>query len=65
VKKIQFARRQLLLAQGDRTPVVYITAHEGKATTSEVLNNGSGFFVKADANGDEIIGTLRRVTSTP
>ena len=65
MKKIQLARHQLLLAQGDRTPVLCITAHEVEATRSEALNHGSGFFLKTDPSGNEIIGVLRRVISAP
>jgi len=57
------AMQQPLLTEGDRTPVIHITAHADEATRSQALNNGcAGFFLKTDANS-EIIGVLHRVTS--
>jgi FixJ family two-component response regulator len=57
------ALHQRLLAQGDRTPVIYITAHEDEATRTGALKTGcAAFFLKTDASS-AIIETLRRVTS--
>jgi FixJ family two-component response regulator len=59
------AMHQRLLAQGDRTPVIYITAHEDEATRTEALHTGcAGFFLKMDASS-AIIEAVRRVTSKP
>jgi FixJ family two-component response regulator len=57
------ALHQQLLAQGDRTPVIYLTGHEDEATRSEAMKSGcAAFFVKTDASS-AIIEALRRVTS--
>lgn len=51
-----------LLAAGDATPVIYITAHADPAVRREALDLGSaGFFLKTDA-ATGIIELLRRVT---
>jgi len=57
------ALHQELLAQGDRTPVIYITAHEDDATRTRASKTGcAGFFLKTDAS-TAIIEALRRATS--
>jgi FixJ family two-component response regulator len=57
------ALHQELLARGDRTPVIYITAHEDEATRREAAKTGcAGFFLKTDASS-AIIEALRRATS--
>jgi FixJ family two-component response regulator len=54
-----------LLARGDRTPVIYITAREDEATRTEASKTGcAGFFLKTDASS-AIIEALRRATSVP
>jgi len=51
-----------LRAEGDATPVIYITAHADPAVRREALDLGSaGFFLKTDA-ASGIIELLRRVT---
>jgi FixJ family two-component response regulator len=56
------ALHQRLLADKDRTPVVYITAHDDPAARTEALGQGgAAFFRKTDA-GTEIIEVLRRVS---
>jgi len=53
-----------LLAEGDRTPVIYITAREDESTRTAALKTGcAAFFLKTDASS-AIVETLRRVTST-
>ena len=57
------ALHQRLLAEGDHTPVIYITAHEDEATRTEALRTGcAAFLLKTDASS-AIIEALRRVTS--
>jgi FixJ family two-component response regulator len=54
---------QRLLAQGDTTPVIYITAHDEPSARTEALNTGcAGFFLKTDP-GSAIIEALRRATA--
>jgi len=54
---------RLLLAEGDRTPVIYITAHDEPAARTEAMSTGcAGFFLKTDP-GAALIETLRRVTT--
>ena len=56
------AMHQLLLAEGNHTPVIYITAHDDPGAHSEAMNAGcAGFFRKTDP-GSAIIEALRRVT---
>jgi FixJ family two-component response regulator len=51
-----------LLADGDATPVIYITAHADPAVRGEALGLGcAGFFLKTDA-ASAIIDVLQRVT---
>jgi FixJ family two-component response regulator len=58
-----FALHQELLAQGDRTPVIYITAHEDEATRTAALRTGCAAFMLKTEASTAIIETLRRVTS--
>lgn len=56
------ALHRQLLAEGDTTPVIYITAHDEPSARIEALNTGcAGFFLKTDA-GSAIIEALRRAT---
>jgi FixJ family two-component response regulator len=56
------ALHRRLTAEGDTTPVIYITAHDDPATRAEALSTGCvGFFLKTDP-GKALIATLRRVT---
>jgi FixJ family two-component response regulator len=58
-----FALHHELLARGDLTPVIYITAHDNEATRIAALKTGcAAFLLKTDASST-IIETLRRVTS--
>lgn len=60
---IEMHRR--LLAEGDRTPVVYITAFDDPRAKAEAMNLGSaGFFRKTDA-GTEILEIVRKLTQNP
>jgi FixJ family two-component response regulator len=57
------ALHRRLLAEGDTTPVIYITAHDEPSARTEALNTGcAGFFLKTDA-GTAIIEALRRATA--
>ena len=52
-----------LKEEGDRTPVVYITAFDDSRARTEALNMGcAGYFRKSDA-GFDILETIRRVTA--
>ena len=52
-----------LLATGDATPVIYITAHTDPAVRSEAQSLGcAGFFLKTDP-ASAIVEALRRVTA--
>jgi FixJ family two-component response regulator len=60
---IEMHRR--LLAEGDRTPVVYITAFDDPRARMEAEELGSaGFFRKTDA-GTAILEIVRKLTQTP
>jgi FixJ family two-component response regulator len=49
-----------LLAQGDRTPLIFLTADDDAATRAEAIHNGcAGYFRKTDP-GAVLITTLRR-----
>ncbi|HYC09396.1 MAG TPA: response regulator [Steroidobacteraceae bacterium] len=55
--------QQRLRAEGSRTPVIFITAHDDPAVRSLAVQRGcAGFFRKTDP-GASIIETLRRVTN--
>ena len=59
------ALHRRLLAEGDVTPVIYITAHDNAAVRSEALRIGcADFFLKTDTSS-AIIQALRRATSIP
>jgi FixJ family two-component response regulator len=59
------ALHRRLLAEGDVTPVIYITAHDDTTGRAEALRIGcAGFFLKTDASS-AIIQALRRATSIP
>ena len=52
-----------LLEEGNRTPVVYITAFDDPRARAAALKLGcAGFFQKTDA-GPEILETVRRITA--
>lgn len=52
-----------LAKQGDRTPVVYLTAFDDPIARAQAQDLGcSGYFRKTDA-GRDIVATVRRVTS--
>jgi FixJ family two-component response regulator len=54
-----------LKAEGDRTPVVYITAFDDSRARAQAIAMGSaGYFRKTDA-GLDILETVRRVTAPP
>jgi FixJ family two-component response regulator len=54
-----------LLADGDLTPVIYITAHDDPARRTEAMGMGCvEFLLKTDAS-TAIIQALHRATSTP
>jgi FixJ family two-component response regulator len=60
---IELHRR--LRAEGDRTPVVYITAFDDPRARTEAAELGCvGFFRKTDS-GAEILETVRKLTRTP
>jgi len=55
--------QQRLQAEGSRTPVIFITAHDDPAVRSLAIQRGcAGFFRKTDP-GALIIETLRQVTN--
>ncbi len=54
-----------LIEQGDRTPVVYITAFDDPRAQEDAARLGcAGFFRKTDA-GPDILAAVRRVTAGP
>lgn len=54
-----------LVEQGDRTPVIYLTAFDDPSARTRANDMGcAGYFRKTDA-GSEILATLQRVTSRP
>jgi FixJ family two-component response regulator len=57
--------RQRLMAQGDRTPVIYITGHDDPATFTEAMKTGCAKFLRKTDSSTTIIEALRRVTSAP
>jgi len=58
---IEMHRR--LVGEGDRTPVVYITAHDDPQARAEAEALGcAGYYRKTDA-GTEILETVRRLAS--
>lgn len=60
---IEMHRR--LLADGDRTPVVYITAFDDPRARAEAVELGCvGFFRKTDS-GTDILEIVRKLTMTP
>ncbi len=54
-----------LVADGDRTPVIYITAFDDpRAHSDAALLGCAGYFRKTDA-GQDILDAVRRVTAVP
>jgi FixJ family two-component response regulator len=54
-----------LKAEGDRTPLVYITAFDDPRARAQAIEMGSaGYFRKTDA-GLDILETVRRLTAPP
>jgi FixJ family two-component response regulator len=57
------ALHRQLVAEGDTTPVIYMTAHDEPSVRVEALNMGcAALFLKPNASA-AIIETLRRVTA--
>jgi len=57
------ALHRRLLADGDTTPVIYVTAHDDPAARAEAMKTGcAGFFLKTD-EGSAIIESLRKITA--
>lgn len=54
---------QRLLAQGDRTPVIYITGHDDATARREALKTGCAGYLRKTDPSNAIIELLRRVTS--
>ena len=64
-KTLGIAQGRKLLEQGNRTPIVYITAFDDPRARAEAQDLGSaGYFRKTDA-GIDILETVRRVTARP
>lgn len=59
------ALHRRLLAQGDRTPVVYITGHDDPAARAEGMHTGAAGFLRKTDPSSALIEVLRRVTSAP
>jgi FixJ family two-component response regulator len=57
------ALHRRLLAEGDRTPVVYITGHDDPMTLTEARNTGCAGFLRKTDPSTAIIEALRRITS--
>lgn len=56
---------RILLAQGDRTPVVYITAFDDPRAKQEALELGAAAFFRKTDSGTGIIETVRGLTQAP
>lgn len=56
---------RILLAQGDRTPVVYITAFDDPRAKQAALELGAAAFFRKTDSGTEIIETVRGLTQAP
>src|SRR6185436_15122580 len=51
-------------AQGDRTPLIFVTAHDEPAMRAEALQGGAaGFWSKSD-DGARIMDAVRQVTES-
>ncbi len=50
---------KLLLASGDRTPVVFMTMHSNPAYRAWAIQSGAGFFYKLDPSA-ELIDAIRQ-----
>src|SRR4051812_48021307 len=54
--------QRALKAQGDRTPLIFVTAHDEPSTRAEALQGGAaGFWSKSD-DGARIMDAVRHVT---
>jgi FixJ family two-component response regulator len=61
---IELHRR--LLAEGCRTPVIFITAHDDPAARAAALENGCvSYFRKTDPGADIITAITRATSSEP
>jgi FixJ family two-component response regulator len=54
---------RLLNAQGSRTPVIFVTAHDEPALRSEAIQNGCAAFLRKSDPGSMIIDALRRIAA--
>jgi FixJ family two-component response regulator len=56
---------QRLLAEGVRTPVIYITGHDDATSRREALRTGCAGYLRKTDPSSTIIELLRRVTAAP
>lgn len=56
---------QRLLAEGVRTPVIYITGHDDAAARTQALKTGCAGYLRKTDPSSVIVELLHRVTSTP
>ncbi len=60
ISGIELQRR--LLAVGEKTPVIYITAHEDPAMHAEALALGCAAYFRKTDSGSDVLDAIRRVT---
>jgi FixJ family two-component response regulator len=51
-----------LLAEGDRTPIIFVTSQDDPAAREQAIQNGCAQFFRKVDPGAAIVDTLRRVT---
>lgn len=52
-----------LLADGDRTPIIFVTSQDDPAAREQAIQNGCAQFFRKVDPGAAIVDTLRRVTA--
>jgi FixJ family two-component response regulator len=58
------ALHERLLNDGDRTPVIYLTAHDDPNARVQAIEQGCAAFFRKTDSGREIIEALRRASRT-
>lgn len=57
--------RARLAAAGDRTPVIFITAHDEPGTREQALASGCAAYFRKTDPGADVLAAIRRAVSEP
>src|SRR6185436_9858052 len=56
--------QRAMTAQGDRTPLIFVTAHDEPAMRAEAAQGGCAAFCSKSDDGTRIVDAIRQLTKT-